>query len=406
MRKIILTVCIIGVISAGLLYAQGKNGVTETAQPSADTTTVPVVTTAATVSVDTKESKTIKTEIQSPGVVTEYKEDGIKVVTINLSEVDENKLPEKYEAKVILEAPIYVMPETIEEQKKFKSEEVYFLQLNEYPQAFDVKIDAKGNIYVLDTYAEKIHKFNDKGVRVKQIPIKDTIKTHFVKEGDGIGFDKFKNEIAINSGLYIRDTASSIIESIDENGKVLETIDVPKEINGKSTRKMKMWADEEGVRIGESKSIRGEWKSDKKIKSNKTEEVVIKQIDVKGFKIEKGVIKMIIVQNSPSAISSKFIGTDANNNIFIWFYAGLGKETAIVKIDAEGKLLFANPYWKYMFGKEWFDECGNAPQPLLLNWEQSLLLDENGNLYIFQLICCTKKQDCDQKIRVIRLNGV
>lgn len=49
--------------------------------------------------------QTIKTEQQAPGVVVEYKEDGTKVVTINLSEVDENKLPEKYDAKVILEAP-------------------------------------------------------------------------------------------------------------------------------------------------------------------------------------------------------------------------------------------------------------------------------------------------------------
>jgi len=40
-----------------------------------------------------------------PGVTTQIKEDGTKVVTINLSEIDESKLPEKYEAEVILEAP-------------------------------------------------------------------------------------------------------------------------------------------------------------------------------------------------------------------------------------------------------------------------------------------------------------
>ena len=105
MRKIILTLCITGIITTGLLFAQGKNGVTQTAQAES-TPAVAVSTAAADSGAATVESKTIKTEVQSPGVVTEYKEDGTKVVTINLSEVDENKLPEKYEAKVILEAPI------------------------------------------------------------------------------------------------------------------------------------------------------------------------------------------------------------------------------------------------------------------------------------------------------------
>ncbi len=41
-----------------------------------------------------------------PGVTEEIGSDGVKTVTINLSEIDENKLPEKYVPEVILEAPI------------------------------------------------------------------------------------------------------------------------------------------------------------------------------------------------------------------------------------------------------------------------------------------------------------
>jgi hypothetical protein len=44
----------------------------------------------------TSGSGIIRTEQQVPGVLTEFHVDGTKVVTLNLSEIDENKLPEKY----------------------------------------------------------------------------------------------------------------------------------------------------------------------------------------------------------------------------------------------------------------------------------------------------------------------
>ena len=90
MKKIIIVCWIISIVYITSLFGQGK-----------------AVTNTAEITGDTKEAKTIKVEEQAPGVITEYKEDGTKVITINLSEVDENKLPEKYEAEVILEAPIY-----------------------------------------------------------------------------------------------------------------------------------------------------------------------------------------------------------------------------------------------------------------------------------------------------------
>lgn len=41
-----------------------------------------------------------------PGVREEVGAEGEKIITINLAEIDESKLPEKCEAEVILEAPI------------------------------------------------------------------------------------------------------------------------------------------------------------------------------------------------------------------------------------------------------------------------------------------------------------
>ena len=91
MKKIIIVCFIFSIVYLTNIFGQGK----------AVETGVEVTNTAE-ITGDTKEAKTIKVEEQAPGVITEYKEDGTKVVTINLSEVDENKLPEKYEAEVIL----------------------------------------------------------------------------------------------------------------------------------------------------------------------------------------------------------------------------------------------------------------------------------------------------------------
>jgi len=109
MRKIIIVCWIISIVYITSLFGQGK-----AVEAGVE------VTNTAEVTGDTKEARTIKVEEQAPGVITEYKEDGTKVITINLSEVDENKLPEKYEAEVILEAPIYTDDYIYENKEKLK----------------------------------------------------------------------------------------------------------------------------------------------------------------------------------------------------------------------------------------------------------------------------------------------
>jgi len=255
MKKIIIVCFIFSIVYLTNTFGQGK----------AVETGVEVTNTAE-ITGDTKEAKTIKVEEQAPGVITEYKEDGTKVVTINLSEVDENKLPEKYEAEVILEAPIIGgqvkgVEELIDKDgnietkgKDYSPSGTFLLgsSTDGLPSGFDVKIDDKGNIYISDLINSRIQKFDSKGKHIKNIRIKNAFKSKWNKVKGWWDEEHNKNEFAISQNkIYIRDTAKNRIETYDESGNVVETIDIPEKVDGKDTREMKMWADEEGVGVGD-----------------------------------------------------------------------------------------------------------------------------------------------------------
>jgi hypothetical protein len=242
MKKIIIVCWIFSIVYITSLFGQGRALDSEAG-----------ITNTAEVTGDTKEAKTIKVEEQTPGVITEYKEDGTKVVTINLSEVDENKLPEKYEAEVILEAPIYTDDYIYENKEKLKGQ-VYFMEAVDAAERinFDVSIDEIGNIYIYDPYMSRIQKFNNKGKHIKNIPIKEVSEGYYDKKIGRLVHKSLKTNIAVGKEkIYVRDIAKNRIEAIDESGNVVETIDIPEKIDGKDTREMKMWADEEGVGVGD-----------------------------------------------------------------------------------------------------------------------------------------------------------
>jgi len=378
---------------AVFIYAQGKNGVTQTAQ--AESTPVVAVSTAVADSgAATVESKTVKTEIQSPGVVTEYKEDGTKVVTINLSEVDENKLQERYEAKVILEVPIYDMAD-IKDNKLNIADKVFFADaIDAIPRMyFDVKVDEKGKIYVFEPYAERIQMFNQDGKRIKIIPVKNVVgKITF----DEINPDRFKvegikDEFVVGGGnIYLRDTIKNKIEKMDETGKVFETVEIPEKIDGKETRYMKMWADESGVGVDVKKKIQ------------KT--VTVQEIDKRTLYIQSEKQRILINQGTRDAVwySPKTRG----DSIFVSSEGKRGVESGFVKISINGNVLAMVRDWKYIFSDEWKDECGNGPQPLMRSWEQSMPVDSKGNLYFLQTICCKNTLNCERKIRIIKLKTI
>lgn len=62
----------------------------------------------------------------------------------------------------------------------------------------------------------------------------------------------YKNKIEIVSGkIYVRDEWQNKIERINEKGEVEEEIEIPAIIDGKDSREMGMWADEDGVGVGD-----------------------------------------------------------------------------------------------------------------------------------------------------------
>ncbi len=437
MRKIILTLCITGIITTGLLFAQGKNGVTQTAQAES-TPAVAVSTAAADSGAATVESKTIKTEVQSPGVVTEYKEDGTKVVTINLSEVDENKLPEKYEAKIILEAPVYSAPSgngelmydgkvIVKEDNKgimrlggksFSPDGTFLMSstTDGYPGEFDVKVDESGNIYILDMLNSRIQKFNSNGKHIKNIILNNVYTSRYDKIRGQTLLDNSKDEIAVLKGdVYVRDSVKNKIEKLDESGKVLETINIPEVIDGESTRGMKEWADKEGVIATRNKA-----KIEKR--SIRVSGILLKRGDIKYDSLNSNNVislneknKIVVLNNALNLLlksNEKIFGIYliSQNEKFLYFsITGNGFYNGIFKFNSEGNLVSRIQDWKCWFSKEWSGACeipsggirGLANGGILSN----TLMDNRNNIYLFQLVCC-ENDNCLSKIRIIKISTV
>jgi len=406
MKKIIIVCFIFSIVYLTNIFGQGK----------AVETGVEVTNTAE-ITGDTKEAKTIKVEEQAPGVITEYKEDGTKVVTINLSEVDENKLPEKYEAEVILEAPIiggYVKgveelvdkDGNIETKGKDYSPSGTFLlgsSTDGLPSGFDVKIDDKGNIYISDLINSRIQKFDSKGKHIKNIRIKNAIKSKWNKVKGWWDEEHNKNEFAISQNkIYIRDTAKNRIETYDESGNVVETIDIPEKIDGKDTREMKMWADEEGVGVGEKvfKKENGIWG----IKEKRGKEKISKKlIEIKYPKTKKERLSInnvnLQIQATDEILSITQMYIDKYENSYFSINSKPGKHDGFFKISKDGRLLSKIRTWIYWLSEEWKNGCDSV------GWiygTKNLFVDGTGNIYLVQSICC-KNDKCISKIRIIKL---
>ena len=421
MKKIIIVCFIFSIVYLTNTFGQGK----------AVETGVEVTNTAE-ITGDTKEAKTIKVEEQAPGVITEYKEDGTKVVTINLSEVDENKLPEKYEAEVILEAPIYQITSgnrelyyknellgkfernsTFKLNKRNITESGTFLKggVDNYPDGLDVKIDDGGNIFILDLYNGRIQKFNSKGKHVKNIPIKD----YFEFGGEEGGWPVVvKDEIEMSGKkIYVRDTAKNRIETYDESGNVVETIDIPEKIDGKDTREMKMWADEEGVGVGEKVFKKENGKVEIKNKIMQQLKNKIKELkDVSPGNIDKkkrtfninGLRYDFICNKQDEVRISQPITIDQIDkygNNYISIYTKFSKGGTI-KLSPDGRVLAIINIIKYWYDPKWKGNCDSVGY---LNNSGGLnyVIDKNGNIYLLQQICCPDNS-CITKMRIIKLS--
>jgi len=364
--------------------------------------------------------QTVKTEQQAPGVMVEHREDGTKVVTINLSEVDEESLPEKYEAKVILEAPVYQLVSGNRELYfnnellgKFERDSTFKLNrtnitrsgtfikggVDNYPDGIDVKIDGAGNIYILDMYNGRIQKFNSEGKHIRDIPIKDNFEFGGTEGGRAV---RAKEEISVGSDrVYVRDTKKNKIEALDESGKVLETIDVPEEIGGKKTREMRMWADEEGVGVGEVRIRR------KGEEGGKTEHGKIKEnrrIEIREINKQK---RQIIFGNININVISKRVflrldqsNLDGKNNTYFSISTGEREGTAVYKLSADGTLIAKIPTWPYHTLEKWKAGCENFFKVA----ETARWYDRRGNIYVLHGICC-RDNACNGKIRVIKLTS-
>ena len=197
MKKTVIAVIVLFIFSAVLFGQGGKqaaraDAVKEEAKEPVETGLAPV-----------SEGKVVKREQQAPGVVTEYMEDGTKVVTINLSEIDEDSLPEKYVAEVILEAPIYRYDYIIENKDNLK-DVVYFAKKIDIvmPQSLDVKIDGKGDMYIFDPYMDRVQKFDNKGRHIRDIPVKNKREIKRLP-GEYYEAESMTDEISVGKGIIL-----------------------------------------------------------------------------------------------------------------------------------------------------------------------------------------------------------
>jgi hypothetical protein len=292
---------------SGFLFAQENERINVTYVASADISNADGNTTAG-------EAKTARTEQQVPGVTTEFKDDGTKVVTINLSEIDESKLPEKYVPAVILEVPIIASSKA---DPNTRTTPPGTLQASEagWMCDYDLKIN-KDKIYILDQCNSRILKFDLKGKFERTIPVKNA---YTKKENSKIYDDK--NEIqVVGDKIYVRNINKNKIETLDETGNVMETTDIPEKIGGRSTAEMKMFADEKGVLIGKTRIKTKEIinTSDGAIIEN---DINLVQINAKQFDIQSNGKKTTLIQNSPSAVGIRLLFVDKDKNSY---YESLG----------------------------------------------------------------------------------
>ena len=424
-------------LAAGVWAMGSKEGIKSdtsatTVSAAVEVSVTPVINTNAAKTVNQSQGsgsqQTIKTEQQAPGVMVEHREDGTKVVTINLSEVDENKLPEKYEAEVILEAPVYQLISGNRELYfndellgKFERDSTFKLNrsnitksgtflkggVDNYPEGIDVKIDGSGNIFILDMYNGRIQKFNSEGKHIRNIPLKDNFEFGGTEGGRAV---RLKDEISVwGDRVFVRDTVKNCIEALDESGKVLETIEVPEEIDGKKTREMKMWADEEGVGVGQpsmnlrltkDRKLNGEKGERKKQKNEWISQIRENKYFKKEWKALNDIYLKIQSKIAMVGISDYFI--DEKLNSFIYVYSDKQDDSRIIKITNTGDVLASIPYWPYWKDERWRDKCQKVPKPLLNPFSESQKYDSNGNIYLVQIVCCSE-EDCIGKMRIVKL---
>jgi hypothetical protein len=361
---------------------------------------------------------TTQTIKEVPGVTRETNTDSTNTITINLSEVDESKLPEKYNAKVVLEAPI-IMAQSYDQELDLNEKVIIEKDENEtmdfennnftpdgtflcapvsdgYPDetSFDVSINKEGKIYIMDILNGRIQEFDSNGKHINNIPVGKALKMKWDKKKDHFILINFKNEIATDEKgeLFIRDKAENKIEQIKETGEVKTITDLPEKFGGENMREKRMTADKGGVVVG-----------GKRIYSDEGDEFIANKINERKIEFKKGKSRLLICQNSPTASSMKELYRDYNNNIYLYMFSSKGKESGIIKISETGELLSVIKEGKYLFGHEWMDSCGNKPSPLLLNWERSMKFDLNGNLYFLEMICCKNIPQCANKIRILKL---
>lgn len=394
MKKVIIVCCVFSIVHSLNLFAKIKT------------------LKSAEVGVETKNLKTIKTEEQLRGVIVEYKEDGTKEVTINLLEVETNKLPEKYKAELILEAPMYQITSGNKELYykkellgKFERNSTFKLNkrnitksgtfliggVDNYPEGLDVKIEDNGNIFILDLYNGRIQKFNSKGKHIKNIPIKDYFEFRGANDGYPV---VVKDEIEIGrEKIYVRDRVNNRIEVMNDNGTVLEIIDIPEKIGYKDTRDMKMWADEEGVGIRDATTIL-------LLKKDKIYDAGKKKINDFVFLKQKKIIKKnyrILFKGKEEIYTLIHLRNDNFNNGI--YYISAEKGIKILKISENGQLLALlneENYWRK-------GDC--IFRPLIENRQNSRKIDKFGNIYLLQISSCNKAF-CVGKIRIVRIFSI
>lgn len=291
------------------------------------------------------------------------------------------------------------------------------------PQDVDVKVGQDGSIYIFDPYMNRVRKFDTDGKHLKDIPVNNKRKVKRLP-GGYYEAESMTDEIEVGGDrVYLRDTAKNSIEALDESGKVLETIEVPEAIEGKKTREMKMWADEEGVGIGKpSMNLRfSDGERIRKKGEEKWGEVSLKawHTNTKYYSMPVAVndklnwrlnddIEFLLRTNKGTIISVNELMRNKND---IVLSAGVfyGLEGDVLKIKnsiisiTNGKvscfLADFNQYWR---DSVWVDECRKNPLTWSGNTYENLKAARNGNVYLLQKTCC-KEKDCIYKIRFIIL---
>ncbi len=396
MKKIIF-ICIISLLCA-VVMAQGRM-----AAVGSEITAVSVTSTL----------------VSSGDSLTGTASDGeIITVNLNLSEIDDTKLPVQYDYKVIMDAPfvgkdagyrIHYKGKTIMGSDDKNNDDIYeYTSNNRTPpgtfliySAVAVEITNKF-IYILDQGNARIQKFDLNGNFLKQIFISNPYKLKKNKVTDNMKpmINKGSLHVAENGSIYLYDSVNRTVEVLNDAGLVSRVVDLKIE-NDELAKQMKKGF----VDLGYSRTISKTafQKEENNGLAKHTASINAYGKNKNNYRVNIESIKDIFEFVQCQTLNNSAL-YDKNGNIYVYIYTGNDKDlSGIFVVNNDGRLISKIKTELFRKGKDWVGPCGIFPE----EYNENGTIDDNGTIFLVQSVCWKPlSEDCMAKLRIIKLSKV